>query len=131
MSAKLMTQTTRILSEIDYLLGVNNKASQGALCFLLKDGGPYLTPEDKESAPHLTYLCKLLAATEHYLNDEETAEDLKILLAPGSSLGGAGPKASVRDKDVHLIIAKFQKKIMNLTWLSGSCCVNSCKKSGH
>jgi serine/threonine-protein kinase HipA len=52
----------------------------------------------------------LLSAAERYLDDEETAEDLKILLAPGSSLGGARPKASVRDKDGHLAIAKFPKK---------------------
>ncbi len=55
-------------------------------------------------------LPRLLSATERYLDDDETAEDLKILLAPGSSLGGARPKASIRDKDGHLAIAKFPKK---------------------
>ncbi len=44
------------------------------------------------------------------LEDNETAADLKLLLAPGSSLGGARPKASVRDKDGSLAIAKFPKK---------------------
>jgi len=37
----------------------------------------------------------------------ESEEDLRLLLAPGSSLGGARPKASVRDRDGHLAIAKF------------------------
>jgi serine/threonine-protein kinase HipA len=44
------------------------------------------------------------------LDDEETDDDLQLLLAPGSSLGGARPKASVRDQDGDLLIAKFPKK---------------------
>ena len=112
MRAKLAREAARTLSEADYLLGVNDEARQGALRFSLEDGGPYLTPNDKESIPipPLIDLPRLLSATERYLNDDETAEDLKILLAPGSSLGGARPKASVRDKDSHLAIAKFAKK---------------------
>lgn len=51
-----------------------------------------------------------MSATERYLDDDETAQDLNMLLAPGSSLGGARPKASVRDKDGQLAIAKFPKK---------------------
>ncbi len=108
--AKLKGEAARTLSEADFLLGVNDEARQGALRFSLEDGGPYLTPKDEASIPPLIDLPKLLCATEHYLNENETAEDLKILLAPGSSLGGARPKASVRDKDNHLAIAKFSKK---------------------
>jgi|TARA_B100000989_G_C19528980_1_gene468554 serine/threonine-protein kinase HipA len=108
--AKAVGEATRTLSEVDYLLGVNDESRQGALRFSLEDGGPYLTPKNRESIPPLIDLPKLLFATERYINDEETAEDLKILLAPGSSLGGARPKASVRDKDGHLAIAKFPKK---------------------
>ncbi|MCE3045210.1 type II toxin-antitoxin system HipA family toxin [Legionella sp. 16cNR16C] len=108
--AKLAREVPRTLSEADYLLGVNDEARQGALRFSLADGGPYLAPKNKESIPPLISLPKLLSATERYLDDDETAEDLKILLAPGSSLGGARPKASVRDKDGHLAIAKFPKK---------------------
>ena len=44
------------------------------------------------------------------LSDEDSDEDLQLLLAPGSSLGGARPKASVRDRDGHLMIAKFPNK---------------------
>ncbi len=108
--AKSTGEATRTLLEVDYLLGVNDEARQGALSFSLEDGGPYLMPKDKESIPPLIDLPKLLSATERYLDDDETAEDLKILLAPGSSLGGARPKTSVRDKDGHLAIAKFPKK---------------------
>lgn len=108
--AKLTKEMVRTLSEADYLLGVNDESRQGALRFSLEDGGTYLTPKDKESIPPLIDLPKLLSATERYLDDDETSEDLKILLAPGSSLGGARPKASVRDKDGSLAIAKFPKK---------------------
>lgn len=108
--AKTAGEASRTLSEADYLLGVNDEARQGALRFSLEDGGPYLTAQDKQSIPPLIDLPKLLSATERYLDDAETAEDLKILLAPGSSLGGARPKASVRDKDGGLAIAKFPKK---------------------
>jgi serine/threonine-protein kinase HipA len=53
---------------------------------------------------------KLLSASENVLEDKESDEDLRLLLAPGSSLGGARPKASIRDKDGHLAIAKFSSK---------------------
>ncbi len=108
--AKSAREAVRTLSEADYLLGVNDEARQGALRFSLEDGGPYLTSRDKKSIPPLIELPRLLSATERYINDDETVEDLKVLLAPGSSLGGARPKASVRDKDNHLVIAKFPKK---------------------
>jgi serine/threonine-protein kinase HipA len=108
--AKEAGSAVRTLSEIDYLLGVNDEIRQGALRFSLEPSGPYLAPKDKNSIPPLINLPHLLSATERYLNDDETAEDLKILLAPGSSLGGARPKASIRDKDGHLALAKFPKK---------------------
>src|SRR3546814_987986 len=44
------------------------------------------------------------------LRDQETDEDLQLIFAPGSSLGGARPKASVTDQHGHLSIAKFPKE---------------------
>jgi serine/threonine-protein kinase HipA len=44
------------------------------------------------------------------MDGKDTDEDLRLLFAPGSSLGGARPKASVREKDGHLAIAKFPRK---------------------
>lgn len=108
--ANAVEETPRTLSELDYLLGVNDESRQGALRLSLEPGGPYLTSKDQNSIPPLIELPRLLSATERYLNDDETSEDLKILLAPGSSLGGARPKASIRDKDGHLALAKFSKK---------------------
>jgi serine/threonine-protein kinase HipA len=108
--AKAVSEAPRTLMAADYLLGVNDEARQGALRFSLNPDGPFLTPKDETSIPPLIELPRLLSAAERYLDEDETAEDLKILLAPGSSLGGARPKASVRDKDGHLAIAKFPKK---------------------
>src|SRR2546428_2387767 len=60
--------------------------------------------------PPLIALPRLLSAAEHVLSDTDSDKDLRLLLAPGSSLGGARPKASVRDRDGHLAIAKFPNK---------------------
>jgi serine/threonine-protein kinase HipA len=60
--------------------------------------------------PPLVELPKLLAAAEHVIEEKDTEEDLRLLFAPGSSLGGARPKASVIEKNGHLAIAKFPRK---------------------
>ena len=44
------------------------------------------------------------------MEEKDTEEDLRMLFAPGSSLGGARPKASVSEKDGHLAIAKFPRR---------------------
>ncbi|MDQ7020160.1 MAG: HipA domain-containing protein, partial [Robiginitomaculum sp.] len=100
----------RTLGEIDYLLGVHDEARQGALRFSEEISGPYLTPKGKTTIPPLIDLPRLLSATERFLDNDETAEDLRLLLVPGSSLGGARPKATLRDKDGSLAIVKFPRK---------------------
>lgn len=55
----------------------------------------------------MVYLSKLLSASDRVVADKESDEDLRLLLAPGSSLGGARPKAAVTDSDGRLLIAKF------------------------
>ena len=100
-------QAPRTLREIDYLLMVDDEARQGALRFAEREGGPFLAELSPTKIPPLIELPRLLSATEHVLSDTDTDEDLRLLLAPGSSLGGARPKASVRDRDGHLAIAKF------------------------
>ena len=103
--------TPRTLSEIDYLLGVNDEARQGALRFsIAPQEKTFLAPNTKTAIPPLIDVPKLLTATENFINDKESAADLRLLLAPGSSLGGARPKACVRDKDGSLAIAKFPRK---------------------
>ena len=103
-------QTPRTLREVDYLLMVDDEARMGALRFARQEGGPFLATYGAARIPPLIELPRLLLATEHALSDTETEEDLRLLLAPGSSLGGARPKASVRDRDGSLAIAKFPSK---------------------
>lgn len=101
----------RTLREIDYLLAVNDELRQGALRFALTEDGPYVAQAvGVDSVPPLVSLPRLLSATDAVLDDEESAEDLRLLLDPGASLGGARPKASVRDRDGSLLIAKFPAK---------------------
>jgi serine/threonine-protein kinase HipA len=100
----------RTLREIDYLLMVDDEARQGALRFAEREGGPFLAEHGPTKIPPLIELPRLLSAAERVLSDTDSDEDLRLLLAPGSSLGGARPKASVRDHDGHLAIAKFPNK---------------------
>jgi serine/threonine-protein kinase HipA len=103
-------QTPRTLQEIDYLLLVDDEARQGALRFAETPGGPFLREDGVRRTPPLLELPQLLSASDRVMDDQETDNDLRLLLAPGSSLGGARPKASVRDPDGHLAIAKFPRR---------------------
>ncbi len=105
-------EAPRTLREIDYLLAVDDEARQGALRFTGEDGGPFLADhQDATRIPPLIELPRLLAAAERIVDDnDDDDEDLRLLLAPGSSLGGARPKASVRDENRRLVIAKFPHK---------------------
>ena len=100
-------RTPRALMEIDYLLMVDDEARQGALRFAEREGGPFLAGPGQRKIPALIDLPQLLSAAERVLSGTDSGEDLRLLLAPGSSLGGARPKASVRDRGGHLAIAKF------------------------
>ncbi len=100
-------RTPRTLWETDYLLNVNDVARMGALRFSRIEGGPFLAERCPSSIPPMIELPKLLAASDNLLCDQESDEELRILLAPGSSLGGAQPKASVCDNNSQLYIAKF------------------------
>lgn len=103
-------QTPRTLHEIDFLMRVDDDARQGALRFAEREGGPFLREEGVKRIPPLLELPQLLSATERLLDEQDTDEDLLLLIAPGSSLGGARPKASVRENDGHLAIAKFPRR---------------------
>jgi len=100
----------RTLHEIDYLLLVDDEARQGALRFAEREGGPFLREGSVKRIPPLVELPKLLSAAERVMEERDTEEDLRLLFAPGSSLGGARPKASVIEKDGHLAIAKFPRR---------------------
>ncbi len=99
------------LVESDYLLGVHDAFRSGALRFTLNDGGAFLDDRDRVGAPPLVRLRELEAASrviETNTGDAAAMDDaLNILLAPGASLGGARPKATVVDERGALWIAKF------------------------
>ncbi len=99
----------RTLFEIDFLLRVDDRARQGALRFAECKGGPFVSTSEHDSVPPFVELPKLLTASDNVLGEDDSYEMLQLLLAPGSSLGGARPKASVLDKDGQLAIAKFPK----------------------
>jgi serine/threonine-protein kinase HipA len=100
------------LREIDFLLGVHDAYRVGALRFRLNDIGPFLDDRTNQAAPPFVRLRALqtasLALERDTTNTAEAADEwLRMLIAPGGSLGGARPKASVIDKDGNLWIAKF------------------------
>ncbi|MEW7980851.1 MAG: HipA domain-containing protein [Candidatus Sedimenticola endophacoides] len=99
----------RTLGELHYLLGVADETRLGALRFRWRGEEVFQAPVH-EGVPALIELGRLLQITERIERDEETDEDLQLIFAPGSSLGGARPKASVIDQHGHLSIAKFPKE---------------------
>ena len=99
----------RTLTESDYLLGVSDKTRLGALRFRWVGSDVFLAPLH-EGVPALVKLGDLLAAADRIQRDQETDDDLQLIFAPGSSLGGARPKASVVDRHGQLCIAKFPKE---------------------
>jgi serine/threonine-protein kinase HipA len=99
----------RTLSESDYLLGVTDETRLGALRFRRIGEVEFQAPS-RAGVPPLIELGRLLQVTERVLRDEETDEDLQLIFAPGTSLGGARPKASIVDQHGHLSIAKLPKE---------------------
>jgi len=108
-AAERERRPVRTLQDADYLLGVSDVARLGALRFRLEGQEAYCATHDI-GVPGLIDLGYLLGVTERVLRDEETDEDLQLIFAPGSSLGGARPKASVIDQHNQLSIAKFPKE---------------------
>jgi serine/threonine-protein kinase HipA len=100
------------LTESDFLLGVQDAARMGALRFKLEKDGPFLASGTELATPPWTTLRELEHASYSFETDDVTTDEkwLKELLAPGSSLGGARPKASVLAPDGTLWIAKFPSK---------------------
>ncbi len=105
-AARVDGRRSKVFQETDYLLGVNDETRLGALRF--STDGVFQAPQGI-GVPTLLALGDLLAAAQRLLRGEETEEDLQMLFAPGSSLGGARPKASVFDQHNRLSVAKFPK----------------------
>ncbi len=111
--AKSKGQNPKTLYDIDYLLGVFDETTMGAFRFKLDPNEDFLDNDSEKSTPPWSTVRELQQAVVHYENDtdnEAINKWLKILIAPGSSLGGARPKANVLDEKNQLWIAKFPSK---------------------
>lgn len=110
--AKKEDRKPKRLTDIDFLLGVYDETRMGGLRFSVNEDGPFLSDDKELATPPWTTLRKLESASLAFEKNEDGMEEkwLKQLLAPGSSLGGARPKASVSAPDGSLWIAKFPSK---------------------
>ena len=110
--AKKDGREERTLFESDFLLGVFDGHRMGGIRFKLDDNRPFMNDQKKMATPPRTSLRELEYASlqlerDDAVNDPEYAHWLSMLIDPGSSLGGARPKASVIDEKGQLWIAKF------------------------
>ena len=119
----LMNKRERILAEkegrkpsklhdSDYLMGVYDETRMGGIRFKLDTAGSFLSDDKDAAAPPWTTLRTLEEASRNYENDETGLSEkwLNQLIKPGSSLGGARPKATILDTQKELWIAKFPSK---------------------
>ncbi|MFC1610658.1 type II toxin-antitoxin system HipA family toxin [Myxococcota bacterium] len=105
----------KTLHESDYLLGVHDGHRMGALRFRTAPGGPFLDDSKVLASPPWTSLRELEYASLQLERDDAATDPdyskwLRMLIAPGGSLGGARPKASVLDETGMLWIAKFPSR---------------------
>lgn len=113
--AKREQRPEQVLFETDYLLGVYDEHRMGGLRFKLTEDGPFLSDDRDRAAPPWASI-RTLEEISLKLEEKDVVDDpdyliwLTMLMAPGSSLGGARPKASVVDHKGHLWIAKFPSK---------------------
>lgn len=113
-TARQEERRPRVLHEVDYLLGVHDLYRQGALRFKRSLDGEFLDNDRRLAAPPISSLRELEYAVQQVeagdSDDPEYLQWLYMLMSPGSSLGGARPKASVVDEANHLWIAKFPSR---------------------
>ena len=111
-NARLENRPSRTLTEADYLLGVYDGNRMGALRFKLSPDDEFMDNNKAMATPPWTSIRDLEYASlqlekENLKDDAEYAKWLNMLIAPGSSLGGARPKANILDNNGALWIAKF------------------------
>lgn len=106
-------QPVPTLYELDFLLGVHDATRMGALRFKLDPDGPFLDNDHETPAPPIAHILALQQSVREYEKDEDGKNAdkwMQMLIAPGSSLGGARPKANILDANGNLCIAKFPSK---------------------
>jgi serine/threonine-protein kinase HipA len=111
--AKEEKRIVKNLHDIDFLLGVNDESRMGGLRFKLQEKGPFLNNDKARPTPPWSSVRELqhgISLIESDKDNKEVRKWLSILLAPGSSLGGARPKTNIIDEKGNLWIAKFPSK---------------------
>ncbi len=108
-TAKTEKRAERTLFQIDYLAGVNDETRMGALRFTNPGEDKFLSMRGKPVPPVIN-VAALMNASMKVDRGKTRDADIKLVLDPGSALGGARPKAVVRDTDGKLLIAKFEKR---------------------
>ncbi len=100
------------LSDSDFLLGVYDEARMGGIRLKTDPDGPFLSSDKETAVPPWATLRALEEASRNFENDQTglSEEWLNQLIGPGSSLGGARPKATVADPRGQLWIAKFPSR---------------------
>lgn len=113
--ARIEERPVKTLFETDYLLGVYDKHRMGAIRFKDSIDGSFLNDNSELATPPWTSIRELEEISlrledDNIVDDPEYFKWLNMLVAPGSSLGGARPKAGVLDANKHPWIAKFPSK---------------------
>lgn len=111
-SADKENRKPRRLNAGDYLLGVYDETRMGAIRFKTDPDGTFLSDDRETAAPPWATLRTLEEASRNFENEETALQEkwLNQLIKPGSSLGGARPKATVQAPDGSLWIAKFPSR---------------------
>lgn len=113
--AQMENRPIRRLTSFDYLTGIGDFSRMGGFRFKTAPNADFINQESIFSVPPIAQLRDLLNASQQIEKSEEQNKlpDQKWitqLVIPGSSLGGARPKASIIDKDGSLYIAKFPSR---------------------
>ncbi len=108
-------RAVRRLTSFDYLMGIDDISRMGGFRFADTPTGKFINCESGLRIPPLANIRELMhAAHEIEASDEKhllpSKQWLAQLLHPGTSLGGARPKASVIDEDGSLTVAKFPSR---------------------
>lgn len=105
----------RRLNSFDYLVGIDDESRMGGFRFSEIPGGKYINCDASLRVPPLANVSELMQAAHGIEASEElhvlpSKRWLMQLLRPGTSLGGARPKATVKDDDGNLAVAKFPSR---------------------
>ena len=115
LQAREEKRAVRKLSSFDFLIGIDDTSRMGGLRFKEAPDREFINCEKKLRIPPLTDIRNLISASLEFEHSEELHQlpDNKWiaqLLHPGSSLGGARPKACISDEHGQLWIAKFPSR---------------------